>query len=58
MINFSTVIVTVLSKVQNLKANHNRAVNDLLNYYIVTVLSKVQNLKANHNKARNELFLG
>ncbi len=42
-------VVSVLSKVQNLKANHNTLEVDEGDTLVVSILSKVQNLKANHN---------
>ena len=49
-----SVAVLAVSKVLNLKANHNRLL-DMLGYgFAVLAVSKVLNLKANHNNFSNQ----
>ena len=45
-------VVIILSKIINLKANHNEHVESFLYMYVVIILSKIINLKANHNYSR------
>ena len=44
--------VLAVSKVLNLKANHNRLQEDMFSFCAVLAVSKVLNLKANHNGTR------
>ena len=42
-------VVIILSKIINLKANHNRGECMPVLWSVVIILSKIINLKANHN---------
>ena len=43
------LVVIILSKIINLKANHNSLSGLKLTINVVIILSKIINLKANHN---------
>ena len=46
---FCNYVVIILSKIINLKANHNPVPTDSSGMSVVIILSKIINLKANHN---------
>ena len=42
-------VVIALSKIENLKAIHNKVQGNVLSGHVVIALSKIENLKAIHN---------